>query len=116
VNARRAVAILAVGALAACESGGTGIEPGMEASLALNILLEPGLAPDPDAGTLHLEGPTARTLSISPGQTLTIDNLLPGSYTVTLEAFAGGRLESFERALRAAPGLGGGHGPLNHRV
>jgi len=95
VNARRAVAILAVATLAACEAGETGTEPGMQASLALNVFLEPGLAPDPDAGTLHLEGPTPRTVSISPGQTLTIDNLLPGSYTVTLEAFAGGRLESF---------------------
>jgi hypothetical protein len=94
VNARRAVAVLAVAALAACESGGTGTDPGVQASLALIVALEPGLASAADAGTLHLEGPTPKTVSMTPGQTLTIDNLLPGSYTVTLEAFSGGRLES----------------------
>ncbi len=95
MNARRAVSILAVASLAGCEAGRTGTEPDLVASLALSIAFEPGLAPDPDAGTLHLEGPTPRTVPMSPGQTLTIDNLQPGSYTVSLEAFAGGRLESF---------------------
>jgi len=94
VNARLVVAVLAVAAVAACEAGETGTDPGMQASLALNVLFEPGLAPDPDAGTLHLEGPTPKTISMTPGQTLTIDNLLPGSYTIALEAFSGGRLES----------------------
>ena len=94
MNARRASAILAVAALAACESGNTGTEPGVQASLALIVALEPGLASAADAGTLHLEGPTPKTVSMTPGRTLTIDNLLLGSYTVTLEAFSGGRLES----------------------
>jgi len=95
VNARRAGALILVAALAACESGQTGTDPGVQASLALIVALEPGLASAADAGTLHLEGPTPKTVSMTPGQTLTIDNLLPGSYTVSLEAFAGGRLESF---------------------
>jgi hydroxymethylpyrimidine/phosphomethylpyrimidine kinase len=33
-----------------------------------------------------------------------------------LEASVSSALEYVDRALRSAPGLGGGHGPLNHRV
>jgi Bacterial pre-peptidase C-terminal domain len=88
MSARRGVGLLAIVALASCEPGA--VDPGVRTSLSLQIAMAPGLAAAADAGMVRLEGPTNRTLPLSPGQTQTIDNLPPGSYTVSLEALVGG--------------------------
>jgi hypothetical protein len=85
--------MVALIAFAGCESAGVG--PAAETRLALQVVAEAGLATAADRGTIHVEGPTPSTVSINPGQTVTIDDLEPGRYTVSLEAFLGSELESF---------------------
>jgi len=95
VSARRGLILPALLALAACETGT--VEPATEAGLALQIVLSPSLVSAPDAGTLHVEGPTTRTVSLGPGQTTTVSGLQPGGYTLALEAFAAGRVVGFSQ-------------------
>lgn len=90
---RRGLAIVALVAVAGCEAGT--VEPSVGAGVALQIVLSPELASPPDAGTLHVEGPTNRTVPLAPGATVTVENLQPGSYTLALEAFASGRVVGF---------------------
>jgi YVTN family beta-propeller protein len=103
VTPRRIGALIALAALAGCEAGT--VAPRPETALALQVVIEGGFASVADAGTIHVEGPQTRTVSITPGGTATIDNLLPGSYTVALEAFASGQLEMFgERNVTVTAG------------
>lgn len=88
---RALVAFLGIAALGGCESS-TDLRP--DAALSIHIVFD-GVSSMADNGTLHIEGPSTRTVSIQPGQTVTVDNLQPGTYTVALEAFAGNDLESF---------------------
>jgi hypothetical protein len=48
-------------------------------------------------------GPTNRTLeNLVPGTTVSVDSLMPGSYTVVLEGFAGGEVDHFGRSQGVA--------------
>jgi hypothetical protein len=89
----RALALIPAVALWACDSATVG--PGPATTLSLHVSAAPALIAGVDAGTVRLEGPTSRTLSIRPGETLTIEGLLPGAYTVSLEATAAGLLAAF---------------------
>lgn len=93
MSARRGVVLLALLGLAGCEGGA--VSPSDRAGLALQIVLAPELASAPDAGTLHVEGPTSRSVALAPGQTVTVENLQPGSYTLSLEAFASGQVVAY---------------------
>ncbi len=88
----RAAALCALLALAACESS---TDPKVAAVLSLQITQT--TAQVVDGGTLHVEGPTPSTRSLSPGETVEVKNLQPGSYTVSLEARASGALVEFAR-------------------
>lgn len=90
MSKRSLLALVGAMMISSCESG---LEPHSEATLSLRIA-SVSSSSGADAGTLHLEGPSPRTVSIQPGQTVTVEDLLPGTYTVTLEAFVGGQLES----------------------
>jgi Bacterial pre-peptidase C-terminal domain/Divergent InlB B-repeat domain len=90
------VGLLGLLALGACEPGTAG--PGVEAGLSLDVVSAPGLASAADVGLVHVEGPTDRTVTLQPGETQTVDQLDPGEYTVSIEAFVGGldgQVESF---------------------
>jgi hypothetical protein len=65
--------------------------------VALEVVTGPGPSIVLDSGRVHLDGPTARELSATPGTTVTIDQLQPGSYTISLEGFAGTEVERFGR-------------------
>ena len=93
MSPRRVLALLATLAVVACD--GATVEPNVDAGLALQIVLSPELATAPNAGTLHVEGPTNRTVPLAPGANVKVDGLLPGSYTVSLEAFAGSQVVGF---------------------
>jgi hypothetical protein len=90
----RVVRIAIVGALAlgACDRA---TEPEGSGVLALEILSSPGTGTVLDSGRIHVEGPTDQTVSITPGATVTITELLPGSYTVSLEGFLGDAVDRF---------------------
>jgi hypothetical protein len=93
MSPRRRLVLLALLAVAGCDAGT--VDPNVEAGLALQIILSPELASTPDAGTLHVEGPTSRTVPLAPGASVTVENLLPGAYTLALEAFASGQVVGF---------------------
>jgi hypothetical protein len=48
-----------------------------------------------DSVKVFVRGATNRTASVTPGTTVTIDGLIPGAYTVALEAFDSGGVASF---------------------
>lgn len=77
-----------------CSSDGTSPDDS-RAGLALAIALAADVQMAPDAGIVHVEGATNRTVAIQPGQTVTIEGLVPGNYTVALEGLRAGQLESF---------------------
>jgi hypothetical protein len=83
--------------LAACLDGTT--EPTTSAGngLALTILPGPGGVTALDSGRVVLQGPTNRTVTVTPGTTVTIDQLAPGTYTVSLQGFQGGGVAYFGR-------------------
>lgn len=62
---------------AAAETEAAAVGQAAEATLAL------------DSGRVIVTGPTSKTVSATPGQTVVIDALLPGSYTVRLEGWEG---------------------------
>jgi hypothetical protein len=81
--------------LVACEQAS---EPsGPAGSVSLQVA-SAGAARALDAGRVHIEGPTPRVVDVTPGSTVTVDQLQPGSYTVSLQGFVGGEVERFGRA------------------
>jgi Kelch motif/Galactose oxidase, central domain len=50
-----------------------------------------------DSGVVRLEGPTALRRSVVPGTQVTIEQLEPGSYTVSLEGFVAQEVQHFGR-------------------
>ncbi|HUF34686.1 MAG TPA: hypothetical protein VMN37_01990 [Gemmatimonadales bacterium] len=50
-----------------------------------------------DSGRVHVVGPTTRVVRATPGSEVTIDQLQPGSYTVSLQGTAGDEVERFGR-------------------
>jgi PKD repeat protein len=48
-----------------------------------------------DSVKVFVRGATNRTVNVTPGRTVTIDRLIPGTYTVALEAFDSGGVASF---------------------
>lgn len=93
MTSRRCLTPIVLLALWGCES--RGLEPATDAALALQIGTAANFVSAADAGTVHIEGPTSRSLSIQPGETRTVEGLEPGQYNVALEALLAGRLESF---------------------
>ena len=92
IASKRAGALsLAMLVLGACGESAAG--PGLPASLAVLVGNASATA---DQVTIHVEGPTTRTASASPGETVTISGLSPGSYTVAVEGFAAGELQWFD--------------------
>ncbi len=92
----RPVWVAAVGAAAivGCEQAG---EPSEDRGrVALQILAAPG-GSVLDSGRVHVEGPTPRVVRATPGEQVTIEELQPGSYTVSLEGFVGLEVDRFGR-------------------
>lgn len=71
------------------------VVPEGSGGLVVGIVLAPHTVLALDAGRILLRGPTSRDVSVTPGQTVTIDGLLPGSYTVALEGLVGGAVTMF---------------------
>ena len=83
----------ALTAVAACETAVTGTG---DAFLSLRTVAAEGVAlAAVDEGRAHIEGPSPRTISITPGTTQTVEGLLPGGYTVSLEGLTGGEVEVY---------------------
>ncbi len=55
--------------------------------MSLAMPASPGIL---DSGHVVLSGPTAKTVTVAPGATVTISGLVPGTYTVGLVGFYGG--------------------------
>lgn len=92
---RRICMLGTVFALAACEAPITvAPDPGTLLLRAVRATGTSAVLPL-DGGVVHIEGPTSRTVTMTPGTTKTIDGLQPGTYTVALEGMIGAELESF---------------------
>ena len=68
--------------------------PGDGTGIILNVVSQRAL----DSGFVRLVGPTPRVVKVTPGSTANIDNLVPGTYTVALQGYAGGALDQFVEA------------------
>src|SRR6266545_4469229 len=87
----RLLAVSLVGLLACLEQPTT---PSTGGVLNLRIL-GPGSSAALDSGYVRLIGPTDTVVKVTPGSTVTIGGLRPGSYTVVLEGFRGGGVAYF---------------------
>ena len=85
---------MVLAALWAC--GESFADPNAPASIAVEIMPASGTVRAADQVTIHVEGPTPRTVSAQPGETVTIPNLSPGGYTVAVEGFLAGEVEWFD--------------------
>src|SRR2546430_2809889 len=89
------VALGSVVALLACD--GVPVAPGDTGRLVVATVSQASVALD--AGKVIVVGPssspTTKTVNATPGQTVTIDGLQPGSYTVALQGFVGGAVAMF---------------------
>ncbi len=90
----RVLSIVLLG-LAACLDGTTEPKTSGSSGLSLTILPGPGGVTALDSGRVVVQGPTNKTVKVTPGTTVTIDQLLPGTYTVTLQGFQGGGVAYF---------------------
>ena len=97
--------ILALGAGAVLVKGGH-----LSTTTLLDLLVTP-------AGTRRFEHPRVETTSTH-GTGCTLSAAITAGLALgrPLETAVSDGIDYVQRALRAAPGLGGGHGPLNHRV
>jgi len=68
---------------------------GPSGSIALNIVPNASSSAALDAGNIYLRGPATLDLTAIPGQTTTIPDLKPGSYTVSLVGLIGGLVDRF---------------------
>ncbi len=66
--------------------------PGLGGGLSL---LMPAPSTPLDSGHVVLTGPTNKTVTVTPGSSVTIDSLAAGTYTVGLEGFQGGAVAYF---------------------
>jgi len=83
-------------ALLACEPATEPLEAG-SGGMDLRVTAS-GSAVALESGRVHIDGPTNKTVSATPGVEITVTGLLPGSYTVTLEGFVGDEVTHFGRA------------------
>src|SRR3989441_1419993 len=81
----RVVAMTLVG-LAACIASTAPSKSG-GLSLVMPTPASPGIL---DSGRVVVTGPTSKTVTVTPGATVTIDKLDPGTYTISLQGFFGG--------------------------
>jgi hypothetical protein len=68
---------------------------GPSGSIALSIVPNASSSAALDAGKIYLRGPMTQDLTATPGQTTTVPNLPPGSYTVSLEGLNAGLVTLF---------------------
>jgi len=80
-------------ALLACEPATEPLEAG-SGGMDLRVTAS-GSAVALDSGRVHIDGPTDKTVSATPGSEVTVTGLLPGAYTVSLEGFVGGEVTRF---------------------
>ncbi|MEJ2541853.1 MAG: hypothetical protein P8188_18115 [Gemmatimonadota bacterium] len=78
--------------LAACDDDPVGPET---AQLSLQISSAPELEVPVDSATVHLEGPTPRTVSADEGEVVVIGSLEPGTYQVGVEGWSSERIAWF---------------------
>ena len=81
----RVVAMTLVGLAACIDSTAPSKSGGL--SLVMPTPASPGIL---DSGRVVLTGPTSKTVTVTPGATVTIDKLDPGTYTISLQGFFGG--------------------------
>ena len=90
----RALAVAAL-ALLGCDSPVLRPDPG-GASLYLQIARDLTVSSAaPDRYRIHLEGPSPATVIGSPGETVVLEQLTPGSYSVALEGLVGSAVETY---------------------
>lgn len=78
----------------ACDS--SPVDTRRAAGLALSVTMaSSGTARAIDQARVHIEGPTERTITATPGSTQTITGLQAGTYTVAIEGLVGGVMDSF---------------------
>jgi N-acetylneuraminic acid mutarotase len=69
--------------------------PSATGQITLNVLASAGACGPLHSGRVQIRGPTERTVTIAPGATDTIGDLLPGTYTVGLEGIFSGEVDCF---------------------
>ena len=74
---------------AACEALVTDSDPAASLSLSIIASGDSNLS-EADQGWVRVRGPQSRDRQIEPGETVTIDNLTPGTYSVHLEGLSSG--------------------------
>ena len=89
----RLVAAVAAVAVLACQEA---VDPGADSgSVALTIV--GSVTRSLESGRVTVEGPTDKSVEVTPGSSATITGLAPGTYTVTLEGLIGGEVDHFGR-------------------
>ena len=63
--------------------------------VSVGILVAPGESGVLDAGRIIVRGPSDTTVNVTPGSTVTIGSLSPGTYVVSLEGLTGNQVEMF---------------------
>ncbi len=66
-----------------------------QATLSVQVATEAGFTSRADQGRIRVIGPTSRVVTVVPGTNETITGLVPGTYSVVLEALLQGAVESF---------------------
>jgi len=87
------ISAAAVLVLVACE-GPPGNPSSAVGGLLLSVTSAASAVP-PDSAYLHLRGPSSVDQKVTPGTQVTINSLLAGSYTVSVQLFAGGVVDRF---------------------
>jgi YVTN family beta-propeller protein len=88
----RMALVLTLGLLACDESSGPS---GGTGGLAVEILPSAAGIAALDSGYVRVSGPTTLSVKVTPGSTVTIPDLLPGTYNLTLEGYVQGGLAYF---------------------
>ena len=101
MRAAPGIVVAALAGLWACDPSISAPVGGAGLSLVL-----PASAVGLDSGHILLGGPTNRTVKVVPPATVTIDGLLPGSYTVSLEGFANDIVDRFFQATGVSVAVG----------
>ena len=90
---------------AACESS---IVDSGTAHLSLQIIAgDDVVLSSVESVRVHVEGPTSRTVDVLTGNTATIGNLPPGSYTVAVEGFTSSEVETYGETTGVVVNAGG---------
>jgi hypothetical protein len=89
---RAGLAIAAAAAVVGCRDA---VGPGAPGGLGLSIITSGST--QLETGRVTLDGPTDKAVDVTPGSSVTIAELMPGAYTVTVEGFIDDEVDQYYR-------------------